>query len=309
MAYLDSFNPEKIDSTPEVRQQLRIIKKAIAAGEIGGNSISYSDLGFESFSPAKSYNIGDIVEKDGVLYIFTQSHSGSWNTSDVKTTTLEDLVYSYQVINLGELSNYTGVNLDGYYTIPTTSGNIVYYELLNEIWSSGKIPVITVTLTYHTATYAVLMTKDANGTFNGHDRAENGDYTIDIVISSTSGKVNTRMFSAPIKIVNITDSISTLNCNADTIYNIADPVTTLSINLPSSVAGSDMEHKCTIYFSTDTSTPNITLSSVESVPIWWNLHDYIDNFNTQSNYQIDCEYNGFSWLVSSRTIADNINTK
>lgn len=36
MAYLDNFNPEKIDSVPEVKQQFRFLKKAIDNGEIGG---------------------------------------------------------------------------------------------------------------------------------------------------------------------------------------------------------------------------------------------------------------------------------
>lgn len=35
MSYLDNFNIEKIDSIPEVKQQLRFLKKAIDKGEVG----------------------------------------------------------------------------------------------------------------------------------------------------------------------------------------------------------------------------------------------------------------------------------
>lgn len=38
MAYLNNFNPEKVDSVPEVRNQLRFLRKAIDNKEIGNSS-------------------------------------------------------------------------------------------------------------------------------------------------------------------------------------------------------------------------------------------------------------------------------
>ena len=41
MAYLNNFNPEKVDSVPEIRNQLRFLKKAIDNKEIGNDSDAY----------------------------------------------------------------------------------------------------------------------------------------------------------------------------------------------------------------------------------------------------------------------------
>lgn len=106
---------------------------------------------------------------------------------------------AYEIIDLGEQSNYSGSYPDGVYTI-SYDGNL--HDDLNAIWEAHKIPVITVGLTQHTISSAIAMYKNYNGTFNGHEKADNGSYGIDVNVSSLSKIISTRTIGTYNKPIN-----------------------------------------------------------------------------------------------------------
>lgn len=98
---------------------------------------------------------------------------------------------AYGIVYIGEQSNFTESSYpNGYYTI-SYSGSSLYGDI-NNIWNQGKIPVLKVLLSIHTSGYSIPLYKAPNNDFNGHERADNGNYTVDVIISSNSGVINTR---------------------------------------------------------------------------------------------------------------------
>lgn len=52
----------------------------------------YLSLGFPTFSPYTSYNVGDVATYEGILYKFTNQHNGAWNEADVIEYSLKQYI-------------------------------------------------------------------------------------------------------------------------------------------------------------------------------------------------------------------------
>jgi len=109
MAYLDNFNPEKIDSTPEVRQQLRLLKKAIDNGEIGGGGDVASVNGKTGVVVLDAEDVGAATAAQGA--------KADSAIQEIKTINGNSLVGSGNIVTTEET-----VVFDGTPTLGSTNG-------------------------------------------------------------------------------------------------------------------------------------------------------------------------------------------
>ena len=73
---------------------------------------SYLQAGYNEFSEFESYSNGDIVTKDGGLFVFKKAHSGPWDYSDVTFTSLA-LMVSDKADKVGSATSGNFAALDG----------------------------------------------------------------------------------------------------------------------------------------------------------------------------------------------------
>lgn len=134
---------------------------------------------------------------------------------------------AYEIVDIGEQTNFSGNYPDGQYTI-SYSGSDTLYNTINAVWTSGKIPVLKVLLSSHTSGYSIPLYKAPSDDFNGHERAENGNYTVDVDISTNRQVINTRAvgtYSKPsggIPASDLASGVQTSLGNADTAVQPAD---------------------------------------------------------------------------------------
>lgn len=175
------------------------------------------------FDDFPDYVEGAVIENSVFYFVGGSSEQSDWNETDVNSyayiknkpdlSTKQDrlvsgtniktvdntsllgsgniAVQSLGVIDLGTQSNFVGTYPDGYYTI-SYSGSSTLIDAVNAIWESGKIPLLKMELSSHTSTYSIPLYKAPNNVFNGHDRAENDNYSIDVQISSYQQRIYTR---------------------------------------------------------------------------------------------------------------------
>ena len=97
---VDAVEDGKIDKVTDVENEIPYFD---ADGNLGDSGISYSEviteeklyasLGFPTFTPANSYEAGDLVIYNYVLYKANTSHSGAWSDDDFNAVDLYQVIY------------------------------------------------------------------------------------------------------------------------------------------------------------------------------------------------------------------------
>ena len=95
------------------------------------------------FDSTKTYNIGNVVNYQGSVYVFTASHTGAWSSGDVTKTTISDAILQ---------NGYTD------FESTTVSGDFVSFDN-----GAGGVPV-----------KSMKVSVDAVQDFNGYDRPWSG---------------------------------------------------------------------------------------------------------------------------------------
>ena len=103
----------------------------------------------------------------------------------------DKLDYAYYLLDLGSQSNFTpestGSSL-GYYSLSKSGMSIAgIRNTLHAYWQQGIMPILSMTLSSHSATYTLPMCKAGND-YIGSLRGNNGDYTVRVVSNTTSCK-------------------------------------------------------------------------------------------------------------------------
>lgn len=93
--------PTAPEYTTDILHQCELVGEV----EVNENTMTLTDAtieykissgGAESLAPQfdenTSYSVGDVVEYDGKLYVFTSAHTGAWNASHVSETTVNALL-------------------------------------------------------------------------------------------------------------------------------------------------------------------------------------------------------------------------
>lgn len=241
---------------------------------------------------------------------------------------------AYEIVNIGEQSNFTESTYpDGYYTI-SYSGSDTLYNTINAVWTSGKIPVLKVALSSHTSAYSIPLYKSPSNDFEGHDRADNGDYTVDVDISTNRQVINTRSIGTyskpsggipasdlasgvqtslgkadsavqPAAIANMLNKMAivaasgtSLSAAVNTYYNFASEVNTLAVTLPSVT---DATHINNIVFMLTTgSSPAVTFAAPSGINVIAQ-----DGFSIEASttYEINAIFNGVAWVIAAMKLS------
>ena len=235
---------------------------------------------------------------------------------------------AYSIINIGQQSNFQGTYPDGYYTL-SYSGSGTLYDAVNAVWTSGKVPVLFVELSVHTSYYGISLWKDQNGNFNGHDRAENGNFTIDVVIGSNNrintrsvgtyskpsngipktdlasavqtslGKADTAVQPAAIanlesKMAIVAASGTALTASVNNYYLFSSEVGTLAITL---TTPSDTTHITkAVFMLTTGESPAVTFAGASGINVIAQ-----DGFSIEASttYEINAIFNGTKWVLAA----------
>lgn len=284
-------------------------------------------------------NVPDWIKEGFAIYKQDTLVSGT----NIKTINNQSLLGSgnitiqagdaYEIVNIGEQSNFSGNYPDGYYTI-SYSGSDTLYNTINAVWTSGKIPVLKVALSSHTSGYSIPLYKAPNDAFEGHERAENGNYTIDVQISSLQQRIATRSIGTyskpsggipasdlasgvqtslgkadsavqPAAIANMLNKMAivaasgtSLSAAVNTYYNFASEVNTLAVTLP---AVTDSTHINNIVFMLTTgSTPAVTFAAPSGIDVIAQ-----DGFSIEASttYEINAIFNGIAWVIAAMKLS------
>jgi hypothetical protein len=120
---------------------------------------------------------------------------GSGNLKDSGIGKDDVLLEAFKVVSIGNQGTFSGTYPVGTYTIDETQASNLsgtLYATLNAIWTAKKIPVIVVSLANHTASFVIPLYKDSQDKFKGHERGDNGDYSVDVEIGSSAGTIKTK---------------------------------------------------------------------------------------------------------------------
>ena len=137
-------------------------------------------------------------------------------------------------------------------------------------------------------------------TLNGESILGSGNINIDI-----SGKEDKTAIEAPVNQTDATLPITTLATEVGKYYRIDVPVETLAVTLP--VMENITTTKTVVLYLTGGTTPAVTITSI--APTGGSAPDvyFSDGFAIESGktYEVNCLWNGASWIVASVEIVTN----